>query len=117
VDAPYLLDYKRNQIFNIDVIGAASPAPGIPLFDGPEKLKSYLEELGINYIIAVKWDKGFDFLNRKVWLEHKSPAWFWKELHRPPILNFMSYVDELEKEKKSVDLGGNCRLIFIKENK
>ena len=64
-----------------------------------------------------KWDKGFDFLNRKVWLEHKSPAWFWKELHRPPILNFMSYVDELEKEKKSVDLGGNCRLIFIKENK
>jgi len=115
VDAPYLLDYKRNKIFNIDVIGAASPAPGIPLFDGPEKLKSYLQKLGINYVIAVKWDRGIHFLNRKTWLEHKGSEWFWKELHRPPILNFMTYVDELEKKNKTVDLGGNCRLIQLME--
>jgi len=113
VDAPYLLDYKRNTIYSIDIIGGASPSPGMPQFKGPIALKTYLKELGIYYIIAVDWDKGLLHLARKTWRDYIRPEWFWKEIYGPHALNFMDNVDSLERSQEIVAKTPNCRLIKI----
>jgi hypothetical protein len=113
VDAPYLVDYQRNPLYNIDSIGGASPPPGMPLFKGPQELKRYLQKLGIRYILAVEWDKGLVYLTRKHWLEHKRPEWFWKELHGPHALDFMDSVDALQGSEKVLGTGSKHRLIEL----
>jgi len=112
VDAPYLLDYARNRIMNADVIGGTSPPPGMPLFKGPQELKRYLQKQGINYILAVDWEKGLVFYNRKVEKETKR-EWFVNEVQIPNTLDFMDSVDWLDKNEKAVARGPNCRLIQL----
>ena len=43
-----LYDYKRNRIFKAN--GGASPPPGMPYFQGPEAVASYLLNQGIRYV-------------------------------------------------------------------
>ena len=112
VDAPYLLDYARNRIMNADVIGGTSPPPGMPLFKGPQELKRYLQKQGINYILAVDWEKGLVSYNRKVEKETKR-EWFVNEVQIPNTLDFMDSVDWLDKNEKAVARGPNCRLIQL----
>lgn len=50
LDQPFALDYRRNRVFNIDVPGAVSPAPGMPFFEGPARLKEYLKGQSISYV-------------------------------------------------------------------
>lgn len=45
-----LYDYRRNKIFNASVPGGASPPPGMPYFQGPEKVAAYLLSNGIRYV-------------------------------------------------------------------
>ena len=47
---PFLLDFKRNPIYLADWPGGASPAPGLPSFQGPEPLARYLRNQGIRYV-------------------------------------------------------------------
>ena len=112
VDAPYLLDYERNNIKNADVIGGASPPPGLPLFKGPLELKKYLQNQGIEFILAVDWDKGLVSYNRKVEQETRR-EWFVNEVQIPNTLDFMDSIDWLEKNEKVVARGPNCRLIQL----
>jgi len=112
VDAPYLLDYARNRLLSADVIGGTSPPPGMPLFKGPQELKKYLQKQGINYILAVNWDKGLVSYNRKVEQETKR-EWFVNEVQIPNTLDFMDSVDWLDKNEKAVARGPSCRLIQL----
>lgn len=112
VDAPYLLDYTRNQIANADVIGGMSPSREMPFFKGPEALKKYLLDQNIKYILAVDWDKGLVSYNRKSIKENKR-EWFVNEVQTPYALNFMESVDSLDKSEKSVVRGPTCRLIKL----
>jgi len=65
---PFVLDYRRNTIFNIDVPGGASPAPGMPYFRGPKALKGYLLGQSIGYIAHRDFDlPGGCIYNRKLW--------------------------------------------------
>jgi hypothetical protein len=112
VDAPYLLDYTRNQIANADVIGGMSPKRGMPFFKGPEALKKYLLDQNIKYILAVDWDKGLVSYNSKNITENKR-EWFVNEVQTPYALNFMDNVDLLDKSEKSVVRGATCRLIEL----
>ena len=112
VDAPYLLDYTRNQIANADVVGGMSPNKGMPFFKGPEALKKYLLDQNIKFILAVDWDKGLVSYNRKNIKENKR-EWFVNEVQTPYALNFMDNVDLLDKSEKSVVRGATCRLIEL----
>jgi hypothetical protein len=114
VDAPYLLDYARNQIANADVVGGISPNKGMPFFKGPEALKKYLLDQNIKYILAVDWDKGLVSYNRKNIKENKR-EWFVNEVQTPYALNFMDSVDDLEKISKKSIRSINCRLITLVE--
>jgi len=63
---PFLLDFHRNRVFIIDWPGGASPPPGMPLEDGPEKLADYLRSQSIQYVIYTFGDEaGYPYAKYK----------------------------------------------------
>ena len=58
VDYPFEIDYHAHHIFSVDQPGVTSPSPGLPYFQGPEALKSYLLKLGIDHIACVPYVHG-----------------------------------------------------------
>lgn len=47
----FLFNFKRNDLFIVDYPGGSSLPPGIPLFSPPERLKEYLIDQNIYYVI------------------------------------------------------------------
>ena len=47
---PFLLDFTRNQIFIADYPGGSSPPPGMPFFQGSDRLADYLCRRPIQYV-------------------------------------------------------------------
>jgi hypothetical protein len=47
---PFLLDFRRNQVFIADYPGGSSPPPGMPFFEGPERLAEYLCRRPVRYV-------------------------------------------------------------------
>jgi hypothetical protein len=113
VDAPYLLNYSRNPIYNVDAIGGASPWGGMPFFKGPETLKSYLLKNGVDYILTVDFDKALLLYTRKHWLEHQRPEWFFKEVWGKHALDFMDNIDKLADWGQVIGSEANVRLIKL----
>lgn len=50
LDQPFRLDFRRNRILLWDQPGAASPAPHVPVGQGPEALAEYLLGQGVRYV-------------------------------------------------------------------
>jgi hypothetical protein len=113
VDAPYLLNYARNPIHNVDAIGGASPWGGMPFFKGPEALKSYLVKNGVDYVLTVDFDKALLLYTRKHWIEHQRPEWFFKEVWGKHALDFMDNIDQLADLGKVIGSEANARLIKL----
>jgi hypothetical protein len=79
IDRPYLLDFARNPIVLLDQPGAASPAPGIPLTEGPEPVARYLRAQGFRYVAFVRSDRATTPLySRAQWLGMATGAPLWK---------------------------------------
>lgn len=53
-----LLDFKRNQVYVMDVPGSFSPRPGMPIGKGGGELADYLEKSGVDYVMYSFADKG-----------------------------------------------------------
>jgi hypothetical protein len=47
---PFLLDFRRNQVLIADYPGGSSPPPGMPFFEGPERLAEYLCRRPVRYV-------------------------------------------------------------------
>jgi hypothetical protein len=47
---PFLLDFKRNQVLIADYPGGSSPPPGMPFFQGGDRLADYLCRRLIRYV-------------------------------------------------------------------
>lgn len=113
VDAPYLLNYRRNTIYNVDAIGGASPWGGMPFFKGPSALASYLLKNGVRYILTVDFDNALLLYTRKHWREHHRPEWFFKEVWGKHALDFMDNVDSLAASNRVLGTAANVRLIEL----
>jgi hypothetical protein len=50
LDDPWMLDYARNDLVNLDWPGLAGPGPGLPSFTTPDHWRSYLLAHGIRYL-------------------------------------------------------------------
>ncbi len=116
VPQPSLLDYQRIRIWNADIIGCASPPPGVPFFHGPEQLKRYLLSLGIEYI-------GFnDFEHPLVetgywktwWKEHASYNRVLAPL-RPYFLDMLGNVEHLSQTEEIVGRWGDLILVRLRD--
>jgi hypothetical protein len=68
LDSPYLLDYDRNAIFNLDLPGFSSPAPGVPAFTDPAHWRAYFTSHGIRYIAFVGKENSTYLFRRAGWL-------------------------------------------------
>jgi hypothetical protein len=68
LDRPYLLDFARNPIFNLDTPGFASPSPGMPFFVGPDPVARYFLDRGIRYLAFVRGDYSSYQYRRELWL-------------------------------------------------
>jgi hypothetical protein len=80
LDEPFWLDYHRNPINSIDLPGAASPAPGMPL-DDDEALVSYLKGQGYRYLAFVRSTSSKSLYRRDTWHKHltsSTTAEIWK---------------------------------------
>ncbi|GEM_PF-6056585 len=54
----YFLDFSRNEVWHLDIPGASSLPPGIPLDGGPEELAQYLRMVNVRYLIYSEADDG-----------------------------------------------------------
>ncbi|HTR49102.1 MAG TPA: hypothetical protein VMJ10_00265 [Kofleriaceae bacterium] len=68
LDDPVFLDFARNDIFNLDTPGFASPPPGMPAFVGAAPARAYLLDLGIRYVAFVQPDRSRYFYRRDFWV-------------------------------------------------
>jgi hypothetical protein len=110
VDAPYLLDYNRNTIHNIDMIGFATVPPGMPFGNGPEALKKYLLDLGYKYILCVDFNNAVFLYSRQAMSNHQRPEY--KEWAKNVSVDFMDNMDEIAKTA-TIAQAGNARLIKL----
>ena len=101
VERPYLLDYARNPIRHIDLPGAASPAPRLPLNKGAEKIAAYLQAQGIRYFAFARPDKAqSELYSRANWnklLTGRTRVW---RITAPLFLAIFDAADELAKTRR-----------------
>jgi hypothetical protein len=50
-DFPSLFDYGRNDVVNLDIVGAVSPSPGIPIGGDAEQMTAYLRDQGFDFVV------------------------------------------------------------------
>jgi hypothetical protein len=102
LDAPFILDFKRNQIFLADWPGGASLPPGMPAFKGPEALAKYLAEKSIRYLAYSSWS-----LNHPADVDTSGPglsSWF--RLQSQLSHDFRDNVQQLAKTRKKLYADG-----------
>jgi hypothetical protein len=107
VDAPYLLNYKRNPIANVDNIGAASPPPHIPFHQGPKAVRDYLKKAGYKYLLAVDFNKAVFLYNKNVMSNH--PRVEFRDFSKKYVLDFLNNVDHIASDNL-IDSNINARL-------
>ena len=82
LDRPYLLDFARNDIANLDTPGFASPPPQLPAFEGAEALRRYLLGQGYRYVAFVRSESSRFFFHR--------PFWVWRLFNDAELFAAMS---------------------------
>ena len=78
LDAPYKLDFRRNRVFNLDLPGAVSLPPSMPVADGPEAVAKYLLGSSIRYFAFLRDTTSFALYQRAHWQTlATSPTVMW----------------------------------------
>jgi len=97
VDAPFLLDYRDHDIVNIDIIGAVSPAPGLPIGKTPEDLAKYLSSLSIRYLIYTKPENSLRVYRKDLWEKDLKGALAGNPYLSDVIVNFLWFFDAVKQ--------------------
>lgn len=90
LDEPYLLDFGKQQIANLDMPGYCSSGSRIPSFRGPEALEEYLRGEGFSFVAFVRSDFSRYQYRREFWFERMilTDAEVWR-IFSAYILDFM----------------------------
>lgn len=111
---PFAFDYLRNEIFNIDVPGAASPDPGIPYFKGEVAFEAYLAKQEVGFIAFGNFDDPTGCLyNRPLWEFHRDgevQAW---RMGAAYYLDVMDNMEALAQNRDVVFSEGGFRVIRL----
>jgi hypothetical protein len=77
-DNPFYFDYGRNDLVNLDVLGAVSPAPGLPLGGSTASTTDYLRDKGFQFVIGTDPRTSLCLYSEKGWkinlARHKPEA-------------------------------------------
>jgi hypothetical protein len=92
LDEPYRLDYRRNEIWNLDLPGSASPKPEMPCFQGAEPFAAYLIKLGIRHVAFVQEQRSLHLYGRGLWFDR---VWSADEIWRVYAPYVVDVIDNL----------------------
>jgi len=113
LDQPYLLDFARNPILNLDMPGTASPAPGIPCFAGPEPVAQYLAAHGVRYVMFVSPERSVYLYRRDIWLDHLvDPDEIWR-VYAPYMVDVMDNLVALGLTRVHLGDDGGMTLVDV----
>lgn len=101
LDRNFLLNFKRNNIFIIDLPGGASLPPGLPFRQGSDKLADYLLSVGIKYV-AYSYGNEANFsraIDSGMLREHVNP---WLKAQTERSFDFQDNLAELGKKRKVI---------------
>lgn len=113
VDASYWLDYTRNPMASINIVGGSSPPPGLPIGSGADALRDYLKGQGYRYFIAVDFNNAVLLYTRRLWTIATRPERFYREIWRPRFLDVMNNIDQWDREGLVIKRSGNLRLFDL----
>ncbi|HEX7603219.1 MAG TPA: hypothetical protein VF316_16490, partial [Polyangiaceae bacterium] len=100
VDEPFWFDYRRNEIWNLDMPGSSSPQPGIPCFRGAEPVAEYLQAHGIRYVTFVEPTRSTFMYRRDIWFDHLyDPEEIWR-IYAPYITDVIDNLVALSATRK-----------------
>ena len=117
VDEPDRFDFRRNRIESLDMVGAISPPPGIPLFGSAEGVADYLVAQGYRYAIVVHPDAATSLYRRDVWRKNAVEAIpVWQRTARQ-FLQAFDVFDELRQTRVHLaDAGSMTALDLARRN-
>jgi hypothetical protein len=100
LDEAFWFDFKRNPINLVDLPGASSPAPGMPL-DDDERLASYLGGQGYRYVAFMRPTASRSIYRRDLWSKQLAsptePIW---RLTAPFYLKMFDRFEGLARSRK-----------------
>jgi hypothetical protein len=102
LDEPHYLDFARNPIWNFDMPGYSSLPPGMPFFQGSEKLEAYFKGLGVRYVAFVKPEYSRYHYRRDYWVElvgNEMEIW---RAFAPYLLSFIDSMVEISTRHKAL---------------
>lgn len=102
LDDPGYLDFARNEIFNLDTPGYASPGTQLPMFVGAEPVRAYFLDRGIRYLAFVRGTHSEYMYRREFWLWrifHDSELF---QVMSAYIINMLDTLDELSQTTKVI---------------
>lgn len=118
VPLPFLLDQKRNPILIGDLLGASSPPPQMPFFQGPAPMVRYFLSQHIHYVLCADFNNvgqnktgRYCIYARYTW-QHwlATPTVVWR--HHAPY--FLDAMDNLEAIEPSNTVHRDLTLVLIK---
>ena len=111
--APFHLDFNRNRIFIADWPGGSSPPPGMPFYQGGEKLADYLLDQSIRYVAySYKSEGGFP---KKIF-EHRLSGrqGVWLRTEAEHSFNFHRNLSELGRSRVRIYDDGEIFILDLK---
>jgi hypothetical protein len=99
VSKPFLFDFRRHRIYIADNPAGASPPPGMPSFEGEERLADYLLSRDITYVVYSHGDQaGFTMAEYGEWLEETQHPWVINESAR--TFDFQESLSRLGRSRR-----------------
>jgi hypothetical protein len=113
VDFPFLFDYGRNEIHNVDTAAAFSPPPGVPFFRGAEPLASYLQGVPIRYVAVVDPTRALELFRRDAWVANLHGPIPVYAAQAPFYLDLIDNFDRLASSRARVYDDGTLRMLDL----
>jgi hypothetical protein len=102
LDEPHWLDFSRNPIWNLDMPGYASLAPGMPFFQGSARLEEYLRGTGVRYVAFVRPAFSRYYYRREYWLKLLNDEMALWRNHAPYVIDFIDNVEDIAHRHRHV---------------
>lgn len=102
LDEPHYLNFERNPIWNLDMPGYASLPPGIPFFQGSEKVETYFATIGVRYLAFVRPEYSRYHYRRDYWVEilvDESELW---RAFAPYLIDFLDSLVAIASRHRAV---------------
>lgn len=96
-ETPFLFRFDRQPIHTLDIPGLVSPAPGMPSFEGPERIAAYLRGLGYTHLAFTPPDASTGLYSPAQWTHLASYSLTYRNWAR----YFLTFLENEERLARS----------------